>query len=284
MQRLRFLFSRRWVIFFVVVCALAYLAYWLGGWQFDRLEDRRERNSLIERNEELPPAPAADVLAVGEQPSADEEWRSVEAVGTYAVEDTVIVRYRTRGGAAGVNVVVPLITREGPALLVDRGWLATSNKGVTSADVPAPPSGEVTVRAWVRIDGTGNATKVADNSTRAISSERIGAALDLEVYGGFTELISESPEAETSLASGELPELDEGPHFFYGLQWWFFGLIALFGFGYLIYDEYRGGRGPWGRRKDGVATSAVEQRDAAAAAAATTRAHGDGQPDQTVGN
>ena len=25
----------------------------------------------------------------------------------------------------------------------------------------------------------------------------------------------------------ELPELDNGPHFFYGLQWWFFGLLAL---------------------------------------------------------
>ena len=36
----------------------------------------------------------------------------------------------------------------------------------------------------------------------------------------------------------ELPELDNGPHFFYGLQWWFFGALALFGFVYLVYDEY----------------------------------------------
>ena len=36
--------------------------------------------------------------------------------------------------------------------------------------------------------------------------------------------------------------MDEGPHFFYGLQWWFFGALAIFGFGYLMYDEWRGPR------------------------------------------
>ena len=39
----------------------------------------------------------------------------------------------------------------------------------------------------------------------------------------------------------ELPELDNGPHFFYGLQWWFFGVLAVFGFSYLLYDERRNG-------------------------------------------
>ena len=42
-----------------------------------------------------------------------------------------------------------------------------------------------------------------------------------------------------ALAPVELPELDNGPHFFYGLQWWFFGVLALFGFGYLAWDERR---------------------------------------------
>ena len=37
----------------------------------------------------------------------------------------------------------------------------------------------------------------------------------------------------------ELPDLGNGPHFFYGLQWWFFGLLAVFGFGYLAWDERR---------------------------------------------
>ena len=62
------------------------------------------------------------------------------------------------------------------------------------------------------------------------------------------ELRSEDPEPAESLEPVELPELDNGPHFFYGLQWWFFGVLALFGFGYLAYDEWRERR-PRGPRK-----------------------------------
>ena len=50
---------------------------------------------------------------------------------------------------------------------------------------------------------------------------------------------SESPEPAEPLAPAEEPDLPKGPHFFYGLQWWFFGALAVFGFGYLAWDERR---------------------------------------------
>jgi len=237
-----FLVSRRWVLFAVVVALLAYASWLLGEWQFHRLEDRKERNAIIERNESAPVAPVGEVLAPSRTVDPDDQWRVVTATGTYAVEDTVVVRYRTREGASGIDVVVPLETVDGASLLVDRGWMATDNRGADPDDLPAPPSGEVTVTGWVRIDATGDSTGVTDQSTRAISSVQIGEALDRDVYGGFVDLRSEDPAPETTLKSVELPELDNGPHFFYGLQWWFFGLLALFGFGYLAYDEWRKAR------------------------------------------
>jgi cytochrome oxidase assembly protein ShyY1 len=248
-HKLRFLVSRRWIVFALVVVALAWVAWRLGEWQFHRLEDRQERNEIIQRNEEAGASPVAEVLAPGRDPSLADEWRIVEATGTYAVEDTVIVRYRTREGAAGVDVVVPLELADGTSLLVDRGWYATDNRGASTADVPEPPAGEVTITGWVRRDAEGDSTEVTDQSTRAVDSGRIGDALGRDVLGGWVDLRSESPEPETPLVPVELPELDEGPHFFYGLQWWFFGALAIFGFFYLIYDEWRGGRGPWGNNQ-----------------------------------
>jgi cytochrome oxidase assembly protein ShyY1 len=248
-HKLRFLVSRRWIVFALVVVALAWVAWRLGEWQFHRLADRQERNEIIQRNEEAGASPVAEVLAPGRDPSLADEWRIVEATGTYAVEDTVIVRYRTREGAAGVDVVVPLELADGTSLLVDRGWYATDNRGATTADVPEPPAGEVTITGWVRRDAEGDSTEVTDRSTRAVDSGRIGDALGRDVLGGWVDLRSESPEPETPLVPVELPELDEGPHFFYGLQWWFFGALAIFGFFYLIYDEWRGGRGPWGNNQ-----------------------------------
>jgi cytochrome oxidase assembly protein ShyY1 len=234
-----FLLSRRWVLFALTVALLAWAAWWLGEWQFHRLQDRKERNAIIERNESAPPADVAEVMPLDGEVSARDEWRTVTATGQYAVDDTIIVRYRTRDGAPGVDVVVPLDVAGGQSVLVDRGWLQTDARDVTAADVPAPPDGTVTVTGYVRRDGTGDSTAVADNSTRAVSSDAIEDALGRPLHDGFVDLAAEDPAPATALEPPELPELDNGPHFFYGLQWWFFGVLALFGFGYLAWDERR---------------------------------------------
>lgn len=261
MHKLRFLVSRRWVAFALVVVFLGWVAWRLGEWQFDRLEERQDRNATIERNEKAGADPILEVMAPGRDVTRDTEWRIVEATGTYAVEDTVIVRYRTREGAAGVDVVVPLELPDGSSVLVDRGWFGTDNRGATSEDVPEPPTGEVTVTGFVRQDAEGDSTQVSDQSTRAVNSAEIAEALDREVLGGWIDLRTESPEAATPLAPVEMPELNEGPHFFYGLQWWFFGALAIFGFFYLMYDEWRGGRGPWGKTRDEAARSGAAAAD-----------------------
>lgn len=235
----RFLLSRRWILFFVAVVLLAYLAFRLGEWQFHRLDERRERNAITERNLAADPVPVQKVLSVGDPVSAQEEWRHVTARGRYAEDETVVVRYQTREGQSGVDVVTPLVTDEGPSLLVNRGWLATGNVGTTRPDLPAAPAGEVTVRGWVRADATGDSAQVSDGSTRAVSSVEIGKTLTSPVYRGFVELDTESPPAAKPLEKVESPDLGEGPHFFYGLQWWFFSALAIFGFGYLAWDERR---------------------------------------------
>lgn len=240
MRSLWFLLSRRWLLFALVVVVLSYATWWLGEWQFNRLADRKESNQFIRTNEDRAPAAVADVLSPGSTVADADEWRLVTATGSYDTDDTVIVRYRTRDGQSGVDAVVPLVTADGTALLVDRGWMAADNRGTGPTDLPEPPSGEVTVEGWVRADAAGDATAVDDHSTRAISSAEIGPAIDRPVYGGFVELRSEDGRPADGLEPVELPELDNGPHFFYGLQWWFFGLLAISGFLYLAYDEWRG--------------------------------------------
>ena len=68
-----------------------------------------------------------------------------------------------------------------------------------------------------------------------------------------------TPATETSLRTTELPDLGEGPHFFYGLQWWFFGALAIFGFFYLMYDEWRGVRPRRRGTSEGAQQPAVDR-------------------------
>ena len=279
------------MVFLLVVVALAWVAWRLGEWQFHRLEDRKERNAIIERNESLDPAPVSTVMAPGEPVADDEQWRVVTATGEYAEEDTVIVRYRTREGASGVDVVVPFELADGGTLLVDRGWAPTDNRGATAEDVAAPPPGTVTITGWARQDAEGDSTAVTDLSTRAVSSEAIGEALGVETLGGFVDLRSEDPPPREALAPVEMPELDNGPHFFYGLQWWFFALLALVGFVWLAYDEYRGkpalrgragpGKDPQSARRSPPSTGSitpVRYDDAGDSTNAATRPNSSGSP------
>ncbi len=234
-----FLLSRRWVLFAIAVALLALLAVRLGEWQFDRLTDREERNGFIAANIDADPVPVDRVLSTDDAVPLEREWLRVTATGEYDDAATVVVRYQTRDGQPGVDLVTPLRTDAGTAVLVDRGWLSTPNTGTVPTDLPAPPSGTVTVTGWVRADGSGSSTAVEDGSTRAISAAAIGETVDYPLYEGFVDAESEDPAAGTALVRTELPDLGNGPHFFYGLQWWFFGLLAVFGFGYLAWDERR---------------------------------------------
>ncbi|HET9499366.1 MAG TPA: SURF1 family protein [Marmoricola sp.] len=235
-----FLFSRRWVLFAIVVAAAAWGATQLGQWQFHRLDDRRAQNAIVARNLAEPPVPFDDVLAVGAPVRDDEEWRRVTARGTWDDAHTIVLKYQTRNGAAGVDVVTPLVTDSGTAVLVDRGWMATDNSGAQRPETPAVHEGQVTVTGWVRQDAAGGATQVSDLATRALSSRAAADVLPYRLYGGFIDLDKQSPDPLHRLGAHELPDdTSEGPHFFYGLQWWFFGALAVFGFLYLAWDERR---------------------------------------------
>ncbi len=240
-RSLRFLLSRRWLLLLLTVLLLAYACLLLGRWQWHRLEGKKAGNAIIRANENADPVPVDRVLRRGVDPPDDLEFAVVSATGTYDASKTVIVRYQTRDGNAGVDVVVPLMTGSGPALLVDRGWLATANQGSTDASqVPAPPTGRVTVTGWVRQNATGSSAQVVNASTRAISSAEVEPAIGVPTYGGFIQLLAESPRPATPLTRADPPDLSNGPHFFYALQWWFFGILALFGYGYLAWEEATG--------------------------------------------
>ena len=234
-----FLLTRRWVLFAIAVALLALLAVRLGEWQFHRLAEREERNGFIAQNIDADPVPVDRVLSTTADVPVDREWLRVTATGEYDDAATVVVRYQTRDGQPGVDLVTPLRTDTGTAVLVDRGWLSTPNTGTVPTDLPPAPAGPVTMTGWVRADGSGSSTVVEDGSTRAISAAAIGETVDYPLYEGFVDAETEEPAPDTELVQTELPDLGNGPHFFYGLQWWFFGLLAVFGFGYLAWDERR---------------------------------------------
>lgn len=233
--------SRRWLIFFAVIVLAAWGASLLGQWQFNRLHEKRAANHRIVNNLAASPVPLDTLLTVGKEGDPDDEWRRVTVHGTWDDAHTIVVKYQTNvRGAPGIDVATPLVTAAGPAVLVDRGWMRTANNGDRRPTTPAVNPGQVTVTGWIRVNASGGATRISAMSTRALSTFEVAKAVPYPLYGNFIDLSAESPAPVHALGAIEMPDdSGDGPHFFYGLQWYFFGALAIFGFFFLMYDEWQ---------------------------------------------
>jgi cytochrome oxidase assembly protein ShyY1 len=234
----RFLLSARWLGFAAVVAVIAVVSARLGLWQWEKLDERKATNAVTEVNLEAPTVGWSQVMAPDRNPDESDLWRRVQVVGTYDTAEQVTVKYQVRDGSRGVDVVTPLVTAEGTAVLVERGWLAT-DATLADIDVPAPPNGEVRVTGWLQPDSGADAGAVTptDGQVRAISSAGFIDALPYPVAGGHLLLLHERPAPVTPLEPAEGPDLGQGPHFFYGLQWFFFGALAVVGYVWFAWLE-----------------------------------------------
>ncbi len=223
--------SARWIGFAVFVIVLAAVCTRLGVWQMHKLELRLDRNDIITKHFTTDPVALAEALPAGETVDRTTEWTRVTATGRYDLGHQVTVKFTTRDGAPGVDVVTPLVLPSGDAVLVDRGWIETQNT-VKRPEVPMPPSGQVTVEGWLRQNNGagGDAVKPIEGQIRAVSSDGMADFVPYDLSNGYLNLQKESPAPATALAAEPRPELGQGPHFFYALQWWFFALLAVVGY------------------------------------------------------
>ncbi len=255
-----FLLSRRWIGFAVFVVLLAALCYRLGLWQIHRLEHRLDNNKVVKTHFSSPPVDLAKVLKKGQLVDTKSQWTRVTATGTYDVSHEVTVKFSTRDGAPGADVVTPLVLADGDALLVDRGWIATKNTGAKPT-VPPPPTGPVTVMGWLRQNNgaTGQAIRPANGQVRAISSVALSKVTPYPLIGGYLNLRTQTPRSARPLAAEPIPELGQGPHFFYALQWWFFAGLAIIGFIWFARAEAKERRNP--TRIDGFGGASPRERE-----------------------
>jgi cytochrome oxidase assembly protein ShyY1 len=234
----RFLLSGRWLAFAALVVVVAGVCVRLGMWQFDRLDERRGDNHRIEANLAAAPVPVGTVVEPGGSVDSDDEWRRVTATGSFDSDQQIVVTQQTRDIGPGVEILTPLVTVDGTAVLVDRGWIAIESP----SDQPTPPTapaGTVTISGWLRVDSGAEdwATTPDDGTVRAVDSEDIASTLPYSLLPGWISLTDQQPPADSELAAPEDPDLGQGPHFFYGLQWWFFAALAITGYVWFAWVE-----------------------------------------------
>lgn len=219
-----------------------------GRWQWNRHVARDAQIQVVEANYDAEPVPLSDVLdSPATALTADQEWRPVAVTGHYAPEATVLLRNRPVDGQPGYHVLVPLVLEEGgepgSVLLVDRGYIAWGDDASSAVDVPAPPSGSVTVTARLRVDEPALGRTAPAGQVQSITVDEVltaggAAGLASSAYRGYGSMIAEQPAGEPLGGLAE-PSTDPGSHLSYAFQWWVFALGSLVGFSMLARRDLR---------------------------------------------
>ena len=231
----------RWALLIAFVAMLGTVFVSLGNWQLDRLRERKERNATTIANEQAPVRPADQVFI---RPIVEsDQWQRVETRGTFDPDHQFVVRYRSNAGADGYEIVTPLQTASG-TLLVDRGFVALGRGTRIPSAAPLPPTGEVLVVGHVRRNehGRRGAVNPAGGQVRLINSDALASALPYPVMNGYLGALTVDPPQSGDLQPVALPDLSEGPHFWYAVQWFLFSLFAVAGIVLFIRSDLRARR------------------------------------------
>ena len=234
----RFLVSPRWLGFhlLVLVGIIAFINF--GLWQLDRLEQRRDFNAIVSARIDQPPVGIETILAEmaalatepGDDPAAAVEWRSVDAAGSYLIDEELIVVNRSQGGRAGDNVVTPMVLADGSILLVNRGFVPLG------LEIPSPFADTADVRGIVRVSEQRRRGQLSDpaegrlREIQRIDIDRLSAQLPAAVLPFYIDLTaSRPPQAGVFPEPVIRPDLSEGPHLSYAAQWFIFATAVAIG-------------------------------------------------------
>jgi surfeit locus 1 family protein len=230
-----------------LVVAVAAVCVRLGFWQLDRLEQRRAANHGLEERI------AADPLDLDSAPrdTAGLVMRAAVARGQWDGETAIALAGRSRAGAPGVHVLQPFQLEGGGWMLVDRGFVPAADAATAPAGVRA--QGTATILGRLRPlesdAGTDGRLRPAGEQRGTLPTwfARSPDGLGRHVPQTLAPLyvVAESATAAGPYpAASEPPELDEGPHLGYAIQWFSFAAIAVVGWGAMAMRRSPGRGGP----------------------------------------
>lgn len=240
---LRALVSRRWLLTTLVVLAGMAVLVRLGMWQLDRLEQRQARNALLV--EQLSAAPLD--LNAESLPADLSEVTNQRAVarGAFDFSQQVALTLQNWEGQPGVHLLAPLrLEGRAEAVLVDRGWIpfeesapeawsrfdeaGTQTVGGFLQPSQPPPRGNAPAaagqgpqREWYRVDVQAIQAQVPYPLLPVYLLQTPG-----EGQGGAGLSLPYRPEPQ--------PDLSEGRHLGYAVQFFLFALILGAGYARVV--------------------------------------------------
>lgn len=212
----------------VAVVAVAAVTVALGRWQLRRLHARRASNAILLSARAKPPLHLPDDLQGG---TSIDSGRRIEARGHFDSSGELVIRDRVQDDAPGLQIVTPFVL-DGHAgvLWVLRGFVRSPDAVTPPESVPQPVAGQT------QVSGVALATPITTDSGQpllhqgTITWKRLDRGVlarrrpgSLPVY----LLLAGDAGGPGRLAVVVPPELNDGPHLSYAIQWFGIALAVL---------------------------------------------------------
>ena len=211
----------------LVALRLIIFTLWAAQWQYHRGIDRHERNSLIANQSSMT---AIDLPKTIENP-LQLEWRQIKTEGTFSPDKQILLRNRYFEGQYGYEVLTLFTNMQGKKFWVDRGWVKAGADATTAPITPPIPTEQVSIVGRFRLGTSlpsGTFFALPGGGKSGITSE-VNAQSRENTEDFYLDLVSGSAPNLTPQVSAQLPELSDGPHMAYALQWLFFGGLVVYG-------------------------------------------------------
>lgn len=221
MQREPFAILKSFVAVLLIVMCL-----WAAQWQYHRGVDRHARNVRIERHIILAPIP----LEFAKTSPTKFEWQSVTTTGVFDISHQILLRNRYSEGTYGFEVLTLFISTHNQRFWVDRGWVQAGKTATTPPSLSLLPVGTVEITGRLRLDSSlpqGSFFALPSSGTTLVRELNAQSRLNTENF--YIDLLNGSDASSTPKVTAQLPELSDGPHMAYALQWLFFAGLVIYG-------------------------------------------------------
>jgi surfeit locus 1 family protein len=199
-------------------------------WQFHRGENRAAQNRLIRANISTPVSSLTDLSLID---PIKNQWRTFQIKGRFDPAHQALIRDRYSQGRYGFEVLQLFITTKNEKIWVDRGWVVAGMSATTPPTIKQITSSEITLNLRIRSEDVSK--QLAGNFFASSAKSTLPDLSKLQSQGAmpyYADLIKvlDSSNAESALLTPiDLPDLSDGPHYAYAIQWLAFGVMVLIG-------------------------------------------------------
>ena len=212
----------------LVALLLIFGCLFAAQWQFDRGASQASTNKIIAQNFKLSALAITDIEKL--DPVAN-QWRSIVINGSFSPNNQELIRNRYHEGKFGFEVLTLFKSDSGVNFWVNRGWVAAGPNAATPPTITPVIEGDVEITTRIRSENLSRQLQGSFFVTRAASEkpESITKLQGIDAKPYYLDLLPSANGKIMPLTDIELPELTNGPHYAYALQWLAFAALALIG-------------------------------------------------------